>query len=102
MNDTHQIANLLRCKWELGLGGSVLIANPISPLHEVDSTKIETHIQDALSAAKEKGIVGKSVTPFILKFIAENTNGESLDANIQLIKSNAKLAAEIALNFSKN
>ena len=102
MNDTHQIAHLLRCKWGLGLSGSVLIANPISPLHEVDSTKIETHIQEALSAAKEKGIVGKSVTPFILKFIAENTNGESLDANIQLIKSNAKLAAEIALNFSKN
>lgn len=102
MNDTHQIAHLLRCKWGLGLSGSVLIANPISPLYEVDSTKIETHIQEALSAAKEKGIVGKSVTPFILKFIAENTNGESLEANIQLIKSNAKLAAEIALNFSKN
>jgi pseudouridine-5'-phosphate glycosidase len=102
MDDAHQIANLLKCKWELGLGGSVLIANPISLLHEVDSSLIEIHIQNALSAAKEKGIVGKSVTPFILKFIAENTNGESLDANIELIKSNAKLAAEIALNFSKN
>ena len=43
---------------------------------------------------------GKEVTPFILNYIADNTKGESLDANIALIKHNAKIGAEIAKAYS--
>ena len=58
------------------------------------------HINEALYAAKEKNISGKEVTPFLLKYIAEHTNGESLGANIALIKHNAKAGAEISVAYT--
>jgi pseudouridine-5'-phosphate glycosidase len=97
------IAKMLTTKWNLGLNGSVLIANPVPVAYEMDSTDIEKHILKALSEAKVKGIKGKAVTPFLLKFIADNTHGESLEANIALIKNNAKVASTIAVElFNSN
>jgi len=87
---------LLKTKWEIGLTGSVLIANPVPLEFEVANEKIETFILEALSASQKQGIKGKEVTPFLLKTIASQTKGESLEANIALIKNNAKLGAEIA------
>ena len=57
---------------------------------------METFITDALTVAKSKKIAGKEVTPFLLKSISEKTGGESLEANIALVKNNAKLGAQIA------
>jgi pseudouridine-5'-phosphate glycosidase len=71
-----------------------------SPLRLDTTEEMELHIQQALHAAKENKINGKEVTPFLLKYIAEHTNGESLGANIALIKHNAKVVAEIAVAYS--
>jgi pseudouridylate synthase len=97
LDSAKEIANLLRTKWELGLNGSVMIANPIPKDKEVPFEKIENFISDALREANKNNISGKKVTPFLLKYIAEKTQGESLDANIALVKNNAKLGAEIAV-----
>ena len=67
---------------------------------EIDAVEMEIYIQEALNAAKEKKINGKEVTPFLLKYIAEHTNGESLEANIALIRHNAKVGAEIAVEYA--
>jgi pseudouridine-5'-phosphate glycosidase len=100
--DTPQaIAQMLNAKWCLGLNGSVLIANPVPVAYEMDSTEIEKQILKALNEANIHGIKGKAVTPFLLKFIADNTQGESLEANIALIKNNAKVAATIAVALNK-
>lgn len=94
------IAALLSAKWNLGLNGAVLVANPVPEKYEIAATEMEVHIQEALAAAKEKKVTGKNVTPFLLQYIAEHTKGESLEANIALIKHNAKVGAEIAVNFA--
>jgi len=94
------IAAMLDTKWKLGLEGSVLIANPVPADREIVSDEMEIHIQIALNAAKEKKISGKEVTPFLLKYIADHTKGESLEANIALIKHNAKAGAEIAVAYA--
>ena len=96
LNTAEEIATMLQTKWTLGLNGSVLIANPIPKEYEMPVTVVETHIQQALQAATNNNIKGKEVTPFILQYIAQHTGGESLEANIALIKHNAKLGAEIA------
>ncbi len=95
-----EIATLLKTKWQLGLNGSVLIANPVPANQQIDAAEIEVHILEALNAAKNENIKGKEVTPFLLKYISEHTHGESLEANIALIKNNAKLGAEIAVAFA--
>lgn len=96
LNTPQEIASLLYTKWKLGLKGSVLIANPIPEEQEIEAAEMEVHIQQALSAVSEQNITGKNVTPFLLKYIAEHTKGESLEANISLIKHNAKVGAAVA------
>lgn len=93
------IADLLKAKWGLQLNGSVLIANPVPTEFEMNQEAIEEHILKALAAAEQQNIKGKEVTPFILKYIANNTQGESLEANIALIKNNAAVAAQIAVAY---
>lgn len=102
VDDIGQLAMLLKTKWEMGLGGSVLIANPIPADKEVPADKMEGYIRQALDAASKKEITGKDLTPFLLSYIATHTGGESLEANIALIKNNAAVAAKIAVAYQKN
>ena len=61
---------------------------------------MEEHIVLALDAASRAGVRGKDITPYLLSYIAKHTNGESLDANIALIKNNAAIGAKIALAYA--
>jgi len=101
MDSAEETALLLDTKWKLGLAGSVLIANPVPAEQEIAPAEMEGHIQQALNAAHEKKISGKEVTPFLLQYIAAHTKGESLEANIALIKHNAKVGAGIAVAYAK-
>ena len=99
-DSVKEIATIIATKWKLGLNGAVLIANPVPADQEIAADQMEGYIQKALEAAKQKQITGKEVTPFLLKFIAEHTKGESLETNIALIKHNAKTGAEIAVEYA--
>src|SRR5436190_3751945 len=101
LDNVDEIANMLNAKWQIGLNGSALIANPLPADQEIIAEEMEVHIQKALNAAKEKRISGKEVTPFLLQYISEHTKGESLEANIALIKNNARLGAELAVAYAK-
>jgi pseudouridine-5'-phosphate glycosidase len=96
LDTATEIADMLKTKWSMGLHGSVLIANPIPDAYEIPAATMETHILQALDAAQKNNVKGK-VTPFLLQYISEHTKGESLEANIALIKQNAKRGAEIAV-----
>jgi pseudouridine-5'-phosphate glycosidase len=97
LDTPSEIANLMHVKWQMGLNGSVLIANPIKQEDEVPYEKMEVFIQDCLKEADNQKITGKNITPFLLKRIAEITGGDSLKSNIALVKNNAVLGAQIAL-----
>ena len=97
LDSPEEIAQLLYTKWSLDLRGSVLIANPVPLAQQSDSATIELYIQKALDAAAIADVKGKEITPFLLKYIAQNTGGESLDTNIALVLNNAKLGAKIAV-----
>ncbi len=99
LDTTTAIADLLKAKWGMHLNGAVLIANPVPTEFEMNLEAIEQHILKALEAAKQKNVKGKEVTPFILKYIANHTEGESLETNIALIKNNARIAAQIAVAY---
>ena len=92
----EDVASLLRTKWELGLQGGVVIANPPPEDTALPEREAETAIQQALCDAEAQNIRGKDITPFLLSRIRTLTQGKSLRANLDLIKSNAALAAKIA------
>ncbi len=99
LDDAASIAEMLLVKWKLGLKGAVLIANPIPAQFEIPFSQIESVIIQAMEVANQNKISGKKLTPFLLKFIADKTGGESLEANIALIKNNAQLGAQIASKY---
>jgi pseudouridine-5'-phosphate glycosidase len=96
----EDVADIMRSKWDLGLPGAVIVANPIPEADEIPASEIEPVIAAALAEADRLGIRGKDVTPFLLGEIVKATKGRSLRANIALVKNNAKVAAEIAVAFA--
>ena len=102
IDDPETIVGILRVKWELGLRGAVLIANPIPVEHEIPFSQMEGIISRALISAKGNNITGKQLTPFLLQSVAEQTGGKSLEANVELVKNNARLGATIAVALRKS
>jgi pseudouridine-5'-phosphate glycosidase len=95
------LASALKAKWDLGLEGGVVIANPIPEQYEMDYDAITNAITSALKELDEKGVKGKESTPFLLGKVKEITGGASLESNIQLVYSNAKVGAQIAVELAK-
>ena len=97
-----EIAAIMRSKWDLGLSGALVVANPIPEAAEIPAAEIEPVIAVALAEADRLGIRGKDITPFLLSEIVQATEGRSLQANIALVKNNASVAAEIAVAFARS
>lgn len=100
LDDPAQIASAYQTRARLGLPGGHLIANPIPIGDEIPADKLSPLILQAQTEAEAQGITGKAVTPFLLQRIYELTEGQSLTANIALIRNNARLAAQIASHLT--
>ena len=100
-DEATSIAKMLHVKWDLGLSGGVLIANPIPKEYEIEETVINKTIDQALDEMNKLGIKGQDVTPFLLAKVVELTKGASLEANIKLVLNNCALASKIACEFNK-
>jgi pseudouridine-5'-phosphate glycosidase len=99
VDDIKSLAKLLSIHWQLGMPSGMLIANPIPLEDEIPAHEIEPVIAAALREAESKQLTGKTITPFLLKEVAEATKGKSLIANINLIKHNVRVGAELALSI---
>ena len=96
-----QVADVLCARRRLGLDGyGLVLANPIAPGDEMDRALHDRVLAASLAAAEAKGVRGKDVTPFLLDFFHRETRGASLAANVALVLSNARLAAEVAAAYT--
>jgi pseudouridine-5'-phosphate glycosidase len=96
----HDLARMVRLQQEIGPGG-LLIANPIPESHALDPVAIEARINEAVLEARAQGVAQKEVTPFLLRRVVELTDGRSLEANMALVKNNAVVAAQVAVELSR-
>jgi len=101
IDSADQLALALKAKWDLGLNGGLVVANPIPEQYEMDYDAITNAIENALKELDEKGIKGKESTPFLLGKVKEITGGASLESNIQLVYNNAKVGAQLAVELAK-
>ena len=95
------VAAIAKAKWDMGLGGGLLIGNPVPEEYAMDFDAMSATIDRALAMAEEAGVKGKNITPFLLAHIVELTGGDSLKTNIQLAFNNARAAARIAVELAK-
>lgn len=97
-----QVAAMLDATWhDLKMVRGICIANPILAADEIPAGEIDDVIAAALAELSAQGIVGQAVTPFLLSRIVDQTGGRSLTANVSLVKQNAALAADIAVEYSQ-
>ena len=101
LDTPEELAKAFHDKRELGLRGGMLVTNPIPEAYSMDKAVIDKAIGTALAEAKENGVHGKAVTPFLLARVKDLTGGDSLASNIQLVYNNARLAAATAAELAK-
>jgi len=101
VDSAEELAAALKTKWDLGLHGGVVVANPIPEKYEMNYDVITKAINDAVNEAESKSIRGKETTPFLLSRVKELTGGDSLESNIALVYNNAKVAAQLAVELVK-
>ncbi len=92
----EELAEIFRTSLDLGLGGGILVTNPIPEEYSMDPDVINAAIDRAVAEANEQGIHGKEITPFLLARVKDLTGGDSLESNIRLVFNNAALAARTA------
>lgn len=91
-----EVAAIARKHWEIGQTSAVLVANPPPPEVAIPAARVAGEIEQALQEAAQQQVRGQAVTPFLLQRVVELTGGASLQANLGLLRSNARLAAQIA------
>ncbi|MCK9898337.1 pseudouridine-5'-phosphate glycosidase [Frankia sp. AgB32] len=97
VSDPQQVAATMTAADALGLGSAIVVANPLPADQALDPVLHDRVLADALTWAAERGIRGKSVTPFLLETFHRETGGASLEVNINAVRNNVIVAAEIAL-----
>lgn len=97
----EEVAEIALATWEAGLKSALLLVVPPPGADAMAPERIEQAIQSALKEAEQKGIHGSAITPFLLRRVSELTDGESLHANLALLKNNAMVAAQVAAVLAK-
>ena len=101
LDTPEELARTFFVKQDMGLGGGMLVTNPIPEEYSMDHEVISKAIDEAIAESRALGIHGKETTPFLLAKIKDLTGGDSLASNIQLVYNNAALAAKTAGALSK-
>ena len=78
-----------------------MVTNPIPSSNEIPEKQVREWIIEALEETKSLNIIGKEITPFVLDYIRIASDGKSVSSNISLVKNNAKLASQIAIDLNK-
>ena len=97
----EELAKAYQASQAMGLGGGILVTNPIPEEYAMPKAVIDKAIDQAIAECNAKGIHGKETTPFLLARVAEITGGNSLASNIRLVYNNAALAAKTAVELAK-
>jgi pseudouridylate synthase len=99
-DDAQSVARIMQAKWQLGLAGGIVVANPIPERFELAQEAVDSAIARAIDEARAQNIAGKALTPYLLARVNALTAGDSLASNIALVRNNARVAAEIATAYA--
>ena len=100
VDSAEQIAEIMDAAGSIGLPGGMLVANPLPEVAQLDPDLHERLLAEALAAAETAQIRGKEITPFLLDYIHEHTGRTSVDVNLEIVRGNCRLGADIARAWS--
>jgi pseudouridine-5'-phosphate glycosidase len=100
VSSAAEVAAVMHAADSLGRPAGILVANPLPASAELDRETHDRTLAAALSVAESAGVSGKDVTPFLLDYIHTHTEGTSVDVNLEIVRGNCRLAAEIASAYA--
>jgi pseudouridine-5'-phosphate glycosidase len=100
VSGAEEVAAIMRAADALGRPSGILVANPLPDSAQLDREVHDRLLAQALAAAASAGVTGKETTPFLLDYIHSHTQGTSVDVNLEIVRGNCRLAADIAAAFS--
>jgi pseudouridine-5'-phosphate glycosidase len=95
-DQAQEVVDLLKAHWDLGLQTGALICVPCPQNTSIPRDQMQAAVREVEDEATAAGMSGPGLTPFVLERLGEKTNGATLEANIALLRNNARVAAEIA------
>jgi len=95
-----EVSKIAETRNDLAMPNTIVVCNPVPEANELPIADVEAVLFEALKSAKEQGVKGKEVTPFLLAQLSERTEGRTLKANIALLENNARVATEIACSLN--
>jgi pseudouridine-5'-phosphate glycosidase len=96
VESVDEAAQIAQFHWRLGRHSGIVLARPPE-----DSLDVEPLIEEGIQEAAKRGVRGQAVTPFVLSYLHERSDGRTIEVNKNLIVENAALAAEVAAAYSK-
>jgi pseudouridine-5'-phosphate glycosidase len=96
VDDAEEVAAAMAAADALGVGSALLIANPIAVEQQLDPAEHRRVLDAALEGARAQGVTGKAVTPYLLAYLHDATQGRSLEVNVAVARANAAVAGAIA------
>ena len=96
VNSAHEVGEIFRAQRALRMSSALLVTVPVPEEFEVPANQLTSALDNALAAAEEQGIGGRELTPFLLREMAQQSEGATLRANIALLENNVRVGAEIA------
>jgi pseudouridine-5'-phosphate glycosidase len=102
VDSAKNVAVIIASRDDLGLSNAILVTAPVPEKFEIERSELETILNEALQEASSQNISGKEITPFLLSEMSRRSSGRTLVTNIELLKNNAQVASEIALQLVRN
>ncbi|MGW7820784.1 pseudouridine-5'-phosphate glycosidase [Streptomyces puniciscabiei] len=102
LDTPQQVADVMRAQDALDAPPSALIvAQPVPEAEQLDPELHARVLADGLRACADRGVSGQAVTPFLLDYLVQHTDGASLTANLAAVRGNVRLAARIATAWTR-
>jgi pseudouridylate synthase len=100
VESADEVAEAMAAADALGVTSALLVANPVAADRQLDPAEHERVLAEGLALAREQGVTGKAVTPFLLDHLHRATGGRSLEVNVAVAQANAAVAGAIAAAWS--
>ena len=94
-----EAAQIIKAKWDIGLQGGIVLTSPIADGYAMDFDFICKQIADGLESAQQHQIHGNHLVPYLMEYLSQHTNRETVSANLQILYKNAQLAANLAQEY---
>ena len=100
VDSISEITDIMYANHQLELSSGIVVCVPMPEAESMDKQEIDTSLRNAMQSAEDKGIHGNELSPYLLQFVKENTQRRSLEANMTLLKNNARVGAQISKSLS--